>query len=93
MRRSGGSLALALSVLSVAIGLGYYRYLVATSFPPDWVRIIPFLWLAVCCLALALAVRTVKHDRRAGYAWLALVLDIPSGLFAAVFAMAALLGD
>lgn len=93
MRRSGGPTALALSVLSVAIGLGYFGYLVATSFPPDWVRLIPFFWLAVCCVAVALAVRSVKHGRRAGYAWPALVVGILSALFAAVFALAALFGD
>lgn len=88
-----GTRALLLVAGSAATGAVYVLYLTVEPFPPDVVRLVPEVWLAGSLLGGALAARalTTTGDRLA--AGLALVLDVPSALFAAMFSMAALMGD
>lgn len=93
MRHFKALCALSLSVISVGTGLAYFTYLQATPFPPTTARIVPLIWLGVSCLSVALALQKVKDGRRGAYTWIALLLGVPSALFALLFSAAAMLGD
>lgn len=81
------------TVASAAVGIGYRAYLVATPFPPAWVRGVALLWfvgaLGGVCLGLIAAVRR----RPVPLALASLLLGLPNVAFAAIFLMAALMGD
>ena len=90
---SGGARALLLAMSSAVVGGAYAFYLRTTEFPPDIARVVPILWLAGAVLAGVWAVRALGTHRNRLAAGLALVLAATSAVFAAVFLMAALMGD
>ncbi len=90
---STGTRALFLVVSSAAVGTGYFMYLTAVPFPPDIVRLVPIVWLGGSLAGGALAARALRTNGNRLAAVLALALDVPNSVFAAVFAMAALMGD
>lgn len=90
---STGTRALLLVVSSAAVGAVYFLYLIAEPVPLDIVRLVPVVWLVGSLLGGALAARALRTNGNRLAAGLALALDIPSSLFAAVFSMAALMGD
>ena len=92
-RMSTGTRALLLVVSSAVVGAIYFQYLTAEPFPPDIVRIVPIAWLVGSLLGGALATRALRTGGNRLAAGLALALDIPSSVFAAVFSLAALMGD
>lgn len=93
MTRSRPVVALMLVLASMIIGLGYVIFLHATPHPPDAVRVIPLLWLAMAAVGTVSAGRFVRTDRRSGTAWLVVVMGLTSILLALVFAASAVLGD
>ncbi len=92
-RMSDGMRALFLVVGSVVSGVTYFQYLSAEPFPPNIVRLVPIAWLTGSVLGARLAVRALRGDRNRMAAGLALILSVPSTVLAAVFTMAALMGD
>ena len=75
------------------LGTAYFAYLTAEPFPPKIVRLVPFLWLVGSVYGGLLAASALRSDRNKVVAGLALLLSIPSGILAALFSMAALMGD
>ena len=90
---SVGLMALLLAVGSVAVGGAYYAYLVAEPFPPDVVRLTPLLWLVGVTVSLALGLKAIRGQRGRVLGLLSVILSIPTGVCAVIFAMAALMGD
>jgi hypothetical protein len=70
----------------------YFLYLYAEPFPPDIVRLVPIVWLAGALVGGVLAARALRSNNNRVAAGLALVLDIPNSVFAALFSMGALMG-
>ena len=90
---ANGLRALLVVASSTLLGAIYFRYLNSEPFPPDIVRLVPAVWLAGTLLGGVLAVRGLRIDSSRVAAGLALLLDIPSSVFAFMFTMAALMGD
>jgi len=90
---SNGMRALLLVVSSAVVGATYFLYLSVEPFPPDIVRLVPIAWLVGSVLGGVRAARALRNNSNRLAAGLALVLDVPSAVFAAVFSMAALMGD
>ncbi len=93
MRRDrGGGAALPVSVATLLLGLAYYAYLQATPFPPDWARVVPFVWLlgAVVGLVLGLGALAAGPHRILGA--ISALLSLANIGLAAVYAFAALMG-
>ncbi len=92
-RMTTGARALVLVTCSGVMSAAYFVYLTAEPFPPDIVRLIPLVWLVGALrggVLVARALRTASNRLAAG---LALVLNIPNAVFAALFSVAALMGD
>ena len=92
-RVSEGIRALLLVAGSALLGMTYCLYLKVEPFPADLVRLVPFAWLAGAVVGGFRAARALQRDRARWPAVLALVLDVPSAVFAAIFSMAVLMGD
>lgn len=84
--------ALLLVLGSAVLGAVYFLYLNAEPFPPDIVRLVPIAWLAGTVVGGVLAARALRSSDNRMAAGLALALDIPNLVFAALFSMGALLG-
>ncbi|WP_129790430.1 hypothetical protein [Sphingosinicella sp. CPCC 101087] len=82
----------ALLVASIILGAAYYSYLVWVSFPPAAARIVPFAWLVLAATSFGLSLRQWRRSGRDSTTAMLLVLSSLSGLIAAPFAMAAVLG-
>lgn len=92
MQMSIGMRALLVVSGTALLGAAYFLYLNVQPFPPTIARVIPLAWLAGAVFAGALAVRAVKSGTGRTAAGLALALNIPNLVFAALFTMAALMG-
>ena len=90
---SNGMRALVLVMGSAVLGAMYFSYLNAEPFPPDIVRLVPIAWLVGALLGGVLAARALRSNSNRVAAGLALALNIPNAVFAALFSMAALMGD
>ncbi len=90
---SEGIRALFLVAGSTLAGTVYVLYLRAEPFPPDIVRVVPVAWLGGSLLGGVRAAQALRRNSSRWAAVLALALHVPSVIFAAIFAMAALLGD
>ncbi|MDH5821885.1 hypothetical protein QFW77_02600 [Luteimonas sp. RD2P54] len=73
--------------------MAWFVYLGAQQFPPDLARLVPIAWLAGAVVAGVLAVRALRGSDGRPAAGLALAVSVPSAVFAAVFSLAALMGD
>lgn len=91
--RAFGVLAVLLSGASIAIGVSYFAYLNATSFPPDLARIIPLVWLGGAGAGIGLGLAAIRARRQVYLGAVGMLLGLPSLVVAAIFAMAAALGD
>ena len=89
---SNGMRALLQVLGSAVLGAVYFLYLNAEPFPPDIVRLVPIVWLAGAVVGGVLAARALRSSNNRMAAGLALALNIPNSIFAAVFSMAALMG-
>lgn len=90
---SEGVRALLFAASSVVVGGGYAFYLRNEEFPPHIARVVPVLWLLGSVFAGVFALRALRSRSNRLAGGLALVLAVPSAVFAAVFLMAALMGD
>ena len=88
-----GVMALLVTVASLALGGGYYLYLIATPFPPAAARVIPFLWLLAVVVGVVLGIKAVLGNAGRGLGLISIILAIPSALVAIIFSVAALMGD
>ena len=64
-----------------------------TPFPPDFVRVVPLLWLASCAMGWLLVVTALRFDTRKLRALAALILNVPNTLLAGILSLAAVMGD
>ena len=92
-RLSSGMRALLLVVGAAVFGAAYVLYLKTEPFPSDIVRIIPFAWLAGSIVGATLATRALRSGGNRPAAGLAFALSMPNTALAALYAMAALMGD
>ena len=83
--------ALSVVVGSATLGAGYYAYLLSEPFPPDVVRVVPLLWLAGSVTGWILVGTALRLDTRRLAAIVALILNVPNTLFAAIFSLAAVM--
>lgn len=88
-----GLKAFGIVIVSAALGAAYVFYLNVTPFPPDAVRVVPFLWLGATGVALFLGGQAITADSRKLVGILSVVLSVPSILCAAVSSLAVLMGD
>lgn len=92
-RQPKGLVAVAVTMISAMVGAGYYAYLVGHPFPPDVARLVPAFWLLGVAIGFALAVDAIRASSGRHLGIVGLILNIPNAWFAAMFALAALLGD
>ena len=85
--------ALWVVVASAALGALYFDYLRGHPFPPDLVRVVPLLWLAGAVAGWIMVVMALRADSRKLAAVAGLLLNVPNTLLAALFTLAALMGD
>jgi hypothetical protein len=90
---SNGMRALLLVLGSAVLGAVYFSYIHSEPFPPDIVRLVPIVWLACALVGGVRAGRALRSNNNRVAAGLALALNIPNSVFAAIFSMAALMGD
>ena len=93
MRATTGMVALLVAIASAAVGAAYFAYLNATPFPPNAARLVPFLWLAAAALGIVLGVAALRARQSPPLGIGAILIGIASGAFAAIFALAAVMGD
>lgn len=88
--RAGRSL---LSVLaSSALGVAYFVYLAAVPFPPDIARLVPGVWCAACVAGWVWSIRDLRAGAIRSLPIVALALNVPNTMFAAIFLLAAVMG-
>lgn len=88
-----GGRALLVVIASAAVGVAYFAYLNAVDFPPTVARLVPLLWLATAVGGWILGARGMREAAGKAAAIASLVLNVPNTVFAALFAIGALLGD
>jgi hypothetical protein len=92
-RTPDGVSAFLLTLGSGLVGGIYFSYLRAEPFPPDIVRVVPITWFIAAVLGGVLATRNFGNRGNKFVAGLAVALSVPNAVLAAVFSMAALMGD
>lgn len=90
---SSGARALLVAIGSGVLGGAYFSYLNAEPFPPDIVRLVPVAWFTAAVTGGVLAIRAFRGSGNRMAAGLALALSLPNAVLAAVFSLAALMGD
>ena len=92
--------AIAITLTSAAVGRAYGAYLDATPFPPGRAQFVPVAWLVAALIGLALSSWDLLARPRGALATAALVLGIvglllalPNLAYAAVYTLAAAMGD
>ena len=93
LARDQSARALRVVVGSAVVGALYFAYLRSEPFPPDFVRVVPLLWLAGCAMGWVLVVAALRFDTRNLRALAALILNVPNTLFAGIFSLAAVMSD
>ena len=93
LARDHSARALLVVVGSAVVGALYFAYLRSEPFPPDFVRVVPLVWLAGCAMGWVLVVAALRFDTRKLRALGALILNVPNTLLAVIFSLAAVMGD
>ena len=91
MSNEGRPLLLVLA--SGAIGVAYFSYLTAVPFPPGIVRLVPLVWFAACVAGWVWSLRALRGADGRSLLIVALALNVPSTVLAAIFLLAAVMGD
>lgn len=78
---------------SGAVGVAYFSYLTAVPFPPGIVRLVPVVWFAACVSGWVLSLRALRGVDGRSLPMVALALNVPNTVFAAIFLLAAAMGD
>ncbi len=87
-----GGRALLVVLASSAVGAAYFSYLTAVPFPPGIVRLIPFAWFAACVVGWVWSIRALRTANGRPLSVVALALNVPNTIFAAIFLLAAMMG-
>ncbi len=87
-----GGLALLVTMASLVVGVAYVAYLKATPFPPDPVRVVPFVWLVGALAGLTLGLMALVTGPRRFLGAVSALLSLPNIGVAAVYALGALMG-
>ena len=90
---SHGGRALLVVLASSAIGAAYFSYLTAVRFPPGIVRLVPLAWFVACIAGWMWSIRALRAGDGRSLPIMALALNIPNTMFAAIFLLAAMTGD
>ncbi len=90
---SNGSGALLVVLGSSAGGAAYFSYLTAVPFPPGAARLVPLAWFAGCVVGWVWSVRALRTRDGRALPSVALALNAPNTIFAAIFLLAAMMGD
>ena len=85
--------AVTITALSALAGMAYYVYLKNVPFPPDLARIVPLAWLVGAIIGLRWGLRAFRADMTRPVGFVIIAVGLLSVLLAAVFSMAALMGD
>ena len=93
MGHPSGLVSVLVAAGSLVLGAGYYLVLLAVPFPPDWVRVVPVVWLAGATAGLVLGCAACRASTQVPLAVLGLLLSLASLGLAAPFALGALMGD
>ena len=89
---SKGSRALLVVLASSAVGVAYFAYLMAVPFPPEIVRLVPLAWFAACVVGWVWSIRALRTSEGRLLPIVALVLNLPNTMCAAIFLLAAMMG-
>lgn len=84
--------ALIVVLASSAVGASYFSYLTAVPFPPGIARLVPVAWCAACVAGWVWSIRALRAGDRMLLPIVALVLNVPNTMFAAIFLLAAVMG-
>ncbi|MCC2631873.1 MAG: hypothetical protein K0S20_572 [Patescibacteria group bacterium] len=91
--QSKGLNVLVISLLASLVGALYFSYISAVSFPPDIVRIVPFVWLVLSFWGLIGAIQATRSKAHRYMVGLAVMILIPNIVLAALFCLGSLMGD
>ena len=89
---SNGARALIAVLVSSAVGAVYFSYLTAVPFPPGTARLVPVVWLVGCVKGWVWLIRALRTKEPRLLPIVALVLNAPNTLLAALFLLAAIMG-
>ncbi len=89
---SNGGRALLVVLASSAIGAAYFSYLTAVPCPPEIVRLVPLAWFVACITGWMWSIRALRAGDGRSLPIVALALNIPNTMFAAIFLLAAMMG-
>ncbi len=90
---SNGARALLVVLASSAVGAAYFSYLTAVPFPPEIVRLVPLAWFAACVAGWVWSIRALRTGDGRPLSVVALALNVLNTMFAAIFLLAAMMGD
>lgn len=82
-----------ITALSLVIGLAYYFYLTNVSSAHDLVRIVPLIWTIVSVVGVSRTIQAFRVRVARPAVAIILIVALSSTLFAAIFSLAALIGD
>ncbi len=85
--------ALLVVLASSAVGAAYFSYLTAVPFPPGIARLVPIVWFAACIAGWVWSIRALRAGVGRSLPFVALALNGPNTMFAAIFLLAAMMGD
>jgi len=85
--------AIVVTLLSAGIGVAYFAYLRMAPFPPTSVRIVALIWLARALVGFILGASAMARRVRLSFAFASILLSVPNIILAAIFALAAIMGD
>ena len=90
---SNGGRALLVVLASSAVGAAYFSYLTAVPFPPGIARLVPLAWFAACVAGWVWSIRALGAREGRSLPIVTLALNVPNTMFAAIFLLAAMMGD
>ncbi len=90
---SNGGRALFVVLASSAFGAAYFSYLTEVPFPPRIVSLVPLAWFAACVAGWVWSIRALRTGEGRLLPIVALALNVPNTMFAAMFLLAAMMGS
>ena len=84
--------ALPVVLASSAVGAAYFSYLTVVPFQPGIVRLVPIAWFAACVAGWVCSIQALRAGDGRSLPIVALALNVPNTVFAAIFLLAAIMG-
>lgn len=81
------------TIAASLLGVAYFNYLKIEPYPPDIVRVTPFIWLTVAVLGVCGGARRMTGQPASPVRWLVVIAALLNVLVAAIFCLAATMGD